>query len=268
MTFAQCTHPRLLACLITALSIAASILPGPAQAATIDRIKSRGTLVVCVNPDAMPYSRLRGGEEGLHIDLANALAGELGVAAQFSWVQYRFQAKYTQCDAFMGVGVLEGEDDGPVKLTKPILRYKTVLATRPDKSISKLEDLDGLRVATQSGSLAHVTLLKRPVDIRVSLRSDAIILDAIEKGDIDVGVVSNVGYEWYLKSHPETSFATSSASVVQDVLGYPIAIGIRKANAETMTAVNSAIDRLVTSGEMKKIFSKYGIEDALVAAKK
>lgn len=246
----------------------ASFLAGPAAAASIDRIQKRGVLEVCVNPDAMPFSRLQDGESGLHLDLAKAFARELGVSAKFSWVSFRYQAKYTQCDAFMGVGVLGGKDDGPVKKTKPFFRYETVLATRPDKKITKLEDLDGLRVATQTGSLAHVTMLKRPIDIRVSLLDDTRILDAIDKGEIDVGVVSNIGLGWYLKTHPDKSFARSSASVVQDRTGYPIAVGMRRANDETLELANAALDRLIASGEMKKIFEPYGLEEALVSVPK
>ena len=251
------------AALALALALANSFFAGPAAAASIDRIQKRGVLEVCVNPDAMPFSSIQDGEHGLHIDLAKAFARELGVSAKFSWVNYRYQAKYTQCDAFMGVGVLGGEDDGPVKKTKPFLRYETVLATRPDQKITALENLDGLRVATQSGSLAHVTMLNRPIDVRVSLLDDTKILDAVDKGEIDVGVVSNFGLGWYLKTHPDKSFSRSPASIVQTKTGYMIAVGMRKADAHTLELANAAIDRLIASGEMKKIFEAYGLEDVI-----
>jgi ABC-type amino acid transport substrate-binding protein len=264
MDFMSFSKRSLAQALSLTLAVAFFGSAGPASSASIDRIQKRGVLEVCVNPNAMPFSKLGGGESGLHLDLANAFARELGVSAKFSWVQYRFQAKYTKCDAFMGIGVLGGEDDGPVKKTKPFLRYETVLVTKAGKSITKLEDLDGLRVALQSGSLAHVTLLNRPVDVRVSLLNDSTILDAVDSGEIDVGVVSNIGLEWYLKNNPDKSFARSSASVVQKVTGYPMAAGMRKADSKTMSEVNSIIDRLIASGEMQKIMAKYGLETALI----
>lgn len=250
------------------LALAVACSTNAAVAASIDRIQKRGVLEVCVNPDAMPFSSIEKGESGLHIDVAKAFARELGVSTKFSWVNYRYQAKYTQCDAFMGVGVLGGEDDGPVKKTKPFFRFENVLATRPDKKISKLDNLDGLRVATQSGSLAHVTMLNRPIDIRVSLLNDTKILDAVDKGDIDVGVVSNIGLGWYLKTHPDKSFGQSPASIVQEMTGYPLAVGMRKADANTLGLANAAIDRLLASGEMKKIFEAYGLEEAVMSPAK
>jgi ABC-type amino acid transport substrate-binding protein len=256
------THSRTIRTLVALTTIA---LCSAVAAAPLSLIERRGTLRVCVNPDAMPFSGLVDGEEGLHIDLARVFARELDVAPDFKWVQFRFQAKYTQCDAFMGVGIFPKAEPGPTKTTEPIFQLETLLVSRPGQKLVKLEDLDGLRVATQSGSLAHVTLLKRPVDVRVSLIHEEDILNAVANGDIDVGVVSNVALGWYLKHHPKKSFEVRSASIVQDVTGYPMAIGLRGADVATVKSFNAIIERLKTSGELTAILSNYGIEPLATA---
>lgn len=233
------------------------------KAATIEKIERRGKLEVCLNPDAMPYSTAFDGEKGLHIDLANAIARELGVSTLFSWVQFRFQAKYTHCDAFMGVGVLPGEDDGPTKKTKPIFDFDTLLVSRPGLQLDTLEALDGRKIAVQTGSLAHVTLLDRPVDVRVSYIREEVMLAAIADGTLDAGFVSNVGLNWYLKNNPKAEFKIWPATIAQDKTGYPIAIGLRRADKATLDRFNEILDKLAATGEMARIFDKYGLAGLL-----
>ena len=250
-----------------AAAVGSSLIIGPpsANAAPMEYILKRGVFEVCASPDAMPFSQMRpsGGGIGLHIDLGEALARELGVGAKFSFVNFQYEAKHTSCDAFMSVGVLDGEQEkGPVKRTVPIIQYDTLMITKPERTITKIEDLDGLKIATQSGSLAHVTLLKRPVDVRVSLLHEDDLLNALDRGDIDVGIVTNIGYYWFLKNNPSKAFRAQPASIVQTPTAYPIAIGLRKPDDKTLALTNAAIARLQASGEMLTIFTKYGIEAA------
>ena len=235
-----------------------------AASATIEKIQRRGVLEVCVNPDAMPFSSAFNGANGLQIDLANAVARELGVSATFSWVQFRFQAKYTRCDAYMGVGVLPGEDGGPVKKTHPFLKFETILVSRPGMKLTNLEALDGLKVGVQSGSLAHVTLLKRTVDTRVSFTREADMLAAILDGRLDAGFVSNVSLNWFLKNHPQAKLAEWPASIAQDPTGYPIAVGLRKTDEASVERINKIIAKLEETGELERIFSKYGLEKLIL----
>jgi polar amino acid transport system substrate-binding protein len=235
-----------------------------AHAGTLDYILKRGVFEVCASPDAMPFSELprSGSPVGLHIDLGEALARELGVSAKFSFVHFRFEARQTGCDAFMSVGVLTNQEKGPIKKTVPLLQYETLMVSKPDRKIVRVEDLDGLKVATQQGTLAHVTLLKRPVDVRISLLREDDMLNAIDRGEIDVGIVTNFGYYWYLKNNPSKTFEVQPASMVQSPTGYPMAIGLRKADDKTVDATNAAIARLQASGELVTILKKYGLETA------
>lgn len=235
-----------------------------AVSAPIKSIERRGILEVCLNPDAMPFSTAVEGPRGLHVDLANAIAREIGVSASFSWIQFRFQAKYTRCDAYMGVGVLPGEDDSPVKKTKPFLKFETVLVSRPGVKLDTLEALDGKKIALQSGSLAHVKLLDRPVDVRVAFTREDELLAAVADGRLDGGFVSNFGLQWFLKRHPEAHFETWSVAPFQDRAGYPIAIGLRKADKETVERFETIIGKLRESGELARIFAAYGMADLLM----
>ena len=230
-----------------------------ASAATIEKIRKRGFMEICVNPEAMPLSRGPNVPEGFEIDLANAVAKELGVDVSFTWAQFRHEARYTSCDAFMSVGILPGEK-GPLKKTIPVLQFETMAVTKSDTVITSIEQLDGRRVAVQSGSMAHATLLDRKADIRVSYTTDEAVLDAVNRGEVDVGVVGNFGLGWYLKRHPDAALLWRIATYLQPTTGYPVAIGLRQSSDETVSAFNQAIEAVTQTGKLSTIKARWGFD--------
>src|SRR4029077_6629265 len=121
----------------------------------------------------------------------------------------RHEAKYTGCDAFMDEAVFGGSE-GPIKRTAAYMNFETVAVTKPGKHLETVEDLNGLRVAMPSASLAHKILLDRPVDIAVSYVRETDILQAVRAGKVDVGLVSNVGFSWYRKLYPNVTLESHS----------------------------------------------------------
>lgn len=238
---------------------------GPAVSETFEKIKSRGVFEVCLSPKSMPLSTVFDGEKGVHVDLSKALARELGVSARFGWIQFRYQAKYTECDAFVGVGIIPGvKDEGRLKKSKPFMQFDTLMVTNPGKTISNLSELDGLTVATQSGSLSHAAIVtKTKATARLGFTDEEDLLANVADGSVDVGIVTNIGYAWYLHKNPDAKFNVQPAKIFQDITGYAMAIGLRNSDEAAVVAVNDALDRLKSSGEMCKIFTKYGLQSTL-----
>ena len=233
-----------------------------ARAGTIEDIKRAGALNVCVNPDALPFSSDSNTPPGMHIELAKMLAMQLGVGLQLSWVHLRREAKYTDCDAFMDEPVFAGSE-GPIKRTTAYMNFETLAVTKPGRRLDTLEDLNGLRVAMPAASLAHKVLADRPVDIAVSYIRERDILEAVSAGRVDVGLVSNVGFAWYKKLHPNVALESYSTKFIHEMNGYPIAVGLRKTNAQTVEIVNTAMQQLRERGALEQLFAKYGLSDAL-----
>ncbi len=231
-----------------------------AQAADLAHIKQKQSLNICVSYDSLPFSTSEGSNPGLHIELGNLLAREFGVSLQLSWVAYRYQAKYTNCDAFMGVAIL-GDDDGPIMKTDPYSQIEVLLVTKPGKGPYKtIEDLEGLKVATPSSSAVHTVLVNKPVELFVSMLRDKDILDAVGEGRVDVGVVSNAGLGWYKNTHSGVEFQSQSSKFIHPLNGYPVAIGFRKSNQETVDETNKVLKKLQKSGELPALLEKYGLE--------
>lgn len=248
--------------MIFAALVAAGLAVTTAWAGTIEDIKRAGALNVCANPDALPFSSDSNTSPGIHIELAKMLAGQLGVGLQVSWVHFRREAKYTGCDAFMDEAVFGG-NEGPIKRTVPYMNFETLAVTKPGKRIETLDDLDGLRVATWAASLAHKVLVDRPVDIVVSYVRERDILEAVRDGKVDVALVSNVGFDWYKKLYPEVALESHSAKFIHEMNGYPIAIGLRQSNAETVDVINTAMEQLRERGALDQLFANYGLSEAL-----
>lgn len=241
-----------------ALLLLAALFSSNANAVSLEQLKKRGVLTVCANPDSMPFADgFSASPTGLQIDLARALGRELAIDINFSWVEMRYQAAYTGCDAFMGVGIFP-DDDSPLKKSEPVLWVEWLAVSKTDRSIEKLEDLDHLRVALQSGSMPHVALLHRPVELSVSRTRDSAVLDAISSGAVDVGFVTNIGLGWYVKQHPGTQFARRSASFIEKENGYNMGIGFRQSDAAMVIEANRILEKLRKSGELAEIFAKYG----------
>ena len=55
-------------------------LMGPAQARSLDTIRSLGALGLCAHPNSLPFANKAGDPPGFQVELGQALARELGVS--------------------------------------------------------------------------------------------------------------------------------------------------------------------------------------------
>lgn len=75
--------------------------PSRALARSLQDILGRQTFSICAHPDAAPFSMRVPRASGLQIDLARAVADQLGVQVQEEWVMFRRDARQVGCDAVM-----------------------------------------------------------------------------------------------------------------------------------------------------------------------
>jgi ABC-type amino acid transport substrate-binding protein len=237
--------------------------PAVVSAESIATIKENGEFKICVHKKALPFSEEKSAS-GMHIDLATLIAEELKVPLKLAWVNLPRYAKYVKCDAFMGVGIFPGEEEGFLKKTKPYAQIEILSITNTNRQLKSLDDFNGLRVATTSGSLIHMALLKQDTEIFVSHLTDDAILTALANGDVDVGIVANSGWGWYKKNNPQATdkFHSQSTKFLNPTNGYPLGIGFRSADKATVTEANEILDRIKERGDMAKLLYKYGLEPA------
>ncbi len=193
-------------------------------------IRERGVLRVAVDPGYRPFVEERDGMlVGFDIDLARALAAELGLEVVF--VRSGFDALYDQltsqqADLIASALPYAPEQGYRARFSQPYFDGGLMLVTRADSAIGSLSDLRerrlGVILGSEADALARRFALSTPVTIYeadeeamliVALRSgavDALILDhvaalgALSTGDLRIAAA--LSYEPYVLAMPASAF--------------------------------------------------------------
>jgi len=230
--------------LLAALGLLAST--ASLSARPLSSIKERGRLLVCANPNALPFAAKAGGRHGvqLELELAQALADQLGVALEVGWVVFPNQIFSVDCDIVLD-SIVDAEAQGErhVKLSRPYQQSGVALAFRPGVApVASYPELKpGLRIGTMVGSIARVYLGKRDI-ATIPFTFEDEMVDALGKGEIDVAAVSRMAF-----------------AGVPD-LNWSVAVGMRKADDALVDSVNTALGKLLADGTVHRIYAGYGIE--------
>ena len=118
---------------IPPLIVAAIIgLIDPAQARSLDTIRSVGAIVLCAHPDSLPFSSKAADPPGFQVEMGQALARELGVSLTLGWITTGFQMRSAACDIVMDViADREAQGETNLRITKPYYRTGCLLYTSP-----------------------------------------------------------------------------------------------------------------------------------------
>ena len=231
-----------------------------ADAAPLEAVRDRGTFGICAHPDALPYSSQDRTTPGFQLEIAEAIAKQLGVRLHVDWIVFTRHARRVDCDATIGSIVKTDTDGGPrrgPRLTKPYVESGYVLVV-PAKSpsIERLEDVKG-KIAVEHTSWPHYVLDQRKIPVSTH-GSPFDVLDAVTKGQAPAGLVSDAYAGWYLKLQPGT-IKISETYVPERDFRWNVAVGLRNADTPLVDAVNRALDTLIADQTIPKIFARYGI---------
>src|ERR1700751_159231 len=108
---------------ILLLVIASIGLMGPAQARSLDTIRSIGALGLCAHPNSLPFASKAGDPPGFQVELGQALAHELGVSLRLGWIITVYQIRSADCDIVMDViADREAQSETNLRISKPYYR--------------------------------------------------------------------------------------------------------------------------------------------------
>jgi polar amino acid transport system substrate-binding protein len=231
-----------------------------ANAASLADVKERGVFAVCAHPDALPYSSRDRVLPGFQIELAEAIAKQLGVRLRVEWIVFTRHARRVECDATIG-SIIKDEEPVPrrgPRLTRPYMSsgYLLVIPAAA-KPIEHLGDVKAGKIGVEHTSWPHYLLDSRKIPF-ASYGSSTDILDAVAKGEVAAGLVSDAYVGWYLKLNPG-GVKVSEAYVPEKDLRWNVAVGLRNADPPMVDSVNSAIDALIADKSIAAILGHYGI---------
>lgn len=253
---------------LRAFSLAAALVlllawSGPSQTAgTLDGIRKRGVLLwgsdaeggaPYVFPDPNDPSRLIGFE----VDLARAIARELGVEArqaQNAWDSLIPALERGDFDiALNGLEITPAKKQA-VLFSCPYYIYTTQLAVRKDDDrIRGIADLSGRKVGTLSGSVAQEILQKIPnVEVRI-YTGQAEPYEDLVIGRIDAVLMDSPIAAYYAKPNPALRYAGPPTGEGE------YGIALRKADGELKAAIDGILQRIHSTGELRTIYEKWGL---------
>src|ERR1700722_10976595 len=255
---------RLCQGLIVAVFLAHAAAPDVARARPLDSIRSRGILMVCANPNALPFSSKTGDRRGFELELGEALANQLGVKLEVGWVVFPFQVGRVDCDIVLDtIADQATAQERHLRLSRPYLASGVAIALRPGVSgIADFSDLKkGQRVGAMVGSLVSVTLGQKGLPtIPFTFEDD--MIEAVGKGELDAALATPASIGYYNLLHKDAPVKLVRAYENEPEFRWEIAVGMRKSDDALVAAINQAVDRLLADGTVNRIYASYGIEPA------
>jgi ABC-type amino acid transport substrate-binding protein len=225
----------------------------------LNLVRSRGTLIVGLDQNNLPFSTAHPRPAGLDYEIAKLLAKQLGVSLQVYWA-YSSHDSYPSklankklCDAILGV-MPDDRFSGEVSFSEPYYdaNYQFVLAAR-----EKTADLDSAivnePVAIEVGVVAK-GLQDQKLREYPSLNA---VLAAIAEGHEKIGYVIAPRAHWLAQQNwPNQLQFVRPRSTVDH---FPICAAVRHEDSDLKAALNDALERLHQSGQLDEVFVRWHV---------
>ncbi|MGH7170388.1 MAG: substrate-binding periplasmic protein, partial [Gemmataceae bacterium] len=239
-----------------------------ARVATWRRIRDRGEVVAAVDPANLPYSSAKGDHPGFDVEIARALAKEMGVKLRIEWLDVRRDTAVgkllqRKCDLALGSAVdpnaVEDEEElaGKVIYSRPYYGSGYLLVQRKNgPHVHSLADIKGAksrRLGAEAGSVADYRLRQRGY-LRRLFRNQLAVLKSLNDGDIDYAYLwANAA--WTLHTSPDWALEIAANYVPED--RWNIAVALRQGDDELKKHVDAALEKLVKDGTVSRTLKRY-----------
>ena len=235
-----------------------------------------GTLRVCADPNNLPFSNQQG--QGLENKIAELTAAALGEKLEYTWWAERqsfIQNSLAQgrCDVIIGLP----KTLDSVEVTKPYYRSSYVFVTRQDRRLNINSLIDprlsewkiGMQVVGNDYAPPAVALAKRGITENIvgfrlfgeygEIDPARKIVDAVDRGDIDVAIVWGPFAGYFAKSAriPLEIVPVSPAAFMGVPFSYDISMGVRKGDDTLKARLDQVIE--AESAKIQRILTQYGV---------
>jgi mxaJ protein len=237
----------------------------------------RTSLRVCADPDYLPFSNQAG--EGFENKIAEAVAKALGQRLEYTWANTRSRGGFTEflartldakkCDAVMGIPSGNREE----LTTRPyyISSYVFVFKKGKNYDIRTMDSpvLKQIKIGLEGDTpvedgVKMRTLLERAKVFDVgstSGESPATMLDALDKGQIDVLITWEPAIGRFLNRYPALEVVgvpNTRALGSPEQYVFPISMGVREGD----DALKQQLDRVIVGheAELTAILTRYGVK--------
>ncbi|HEY2029298.1 MAG TPA: ABC transporter substrate-binding protein/permease [Myxococcales bacterium] len=195
---------------------------------------------------------------GFEVELAAALAKELHVRAVF--VQNEWSNLVPSLERGDFDVILNGLEDtaqlrGRILLSKPYFNFAEQLVVRRGFPQRHLDQLDGHRVGTLSSSLAHAILRAHPRIETILYGGQEEPYRDLQLGRIDAVLLDSIIATRYGLTKPDLELADP------DVARGTYVMGVRKGDETLLDALNAALDKVRSSGQLAAIDARWHLPE-------
>ena len=222
-----------------------------------------GKLTVATSPDFPPFENLEGDEYvGFDIELARAIAAELGVECEFTTVQFDGIVPAVQAGGQVDVGIsgitIDPERAESVDFSDPyyiadqgvaVMKGGAVTADNVDTALNA----EGMIVAVQSGSTGETFAQENYPNAKVQPYGNA--TDAFAA--MQAGQANAVCMDLAVVEQMLSSAYTDAERVKKVATGEEYAVAVPKDNPELLKAINAAIKTLQENGTIDDLTARF-----------
>jgi polar amino acid transport system substrate-binding protein len=209
-------------------------------------------------PYVFEDEKVPGKIQGFEVEIADALARELGVRAKFmqnDWSNLVPALERGDFDV-----ILNGLEETPerrqrIRLSAPYYTYGETLTVRKGSKYASLDDLKGKRVGTLNQTVAHDLLKAAPLEIVLYEGQQEPYMD-LAKGRSEAVLLDHVIADRYGCNLKELY------CLPDDVARGHYVLGLGKDAAALQGAIDGALAKLQTSGELERILTRWKLWDA------
>ena len=235
-------------------------LVSPAQARTLDAIRSSGALGLCAHPNSLPFASKTADPPGFQVEFGRALARELGVSLRLDWIITQYQMRSAGCDILLdAIADREAQGETRLRISKPYYRTGVALAVPPSSTLTSFRDLnERTKVGVQVGSVAAMIIGQRHVPTSTfGFESDS--LDALSNHEIDAAAVTPTAASYFNLTHPDKPLRILDRDESVADLNWNVAVGMVRPDDALREAIDGALERLRKDGSIDRIYGRYGV---------
>jgi polar amino acid transport system substrate-binding protein len=246
---------------------AAWLVSGATNAADLNEVRQRGELrwggdLQGGEPYVFEDEREPGKLKGFEVEIAEALARELGVRAKFQQNDWSNLVPALERGDFDLI--LNGLEDTPerrarLRLSTPYYTYGETLTVRQDSRYQSLSELHGKRVGTLNQTVAAELLRAASVEVVLYEGQQEPYLDLVQ-GRTDAVLLDHVIADRY------GCVLEQLRCLPGDVARGHYVAAVAKDAAALGQAVDDALLKLSRSGELERILTRWKLWDARQAA--
>ena len=244
------------------LVMCAAVLPIGCQTAdsSWQRVQNAGVLRVGLDPTYPPFEVAdESGVTGLDVDLAQALAADLGVEVQFVYFGYDglYDALATnQVDVLISALVIIPERTRDFSYSEPYFNAGEILIVPQDNDVIRsMADLDGRILAVELGTLGHVEATewaKRLADLTVRPYPTADeAMASVQNGEASAALVDAISGRLFLQNAPDLKRLPDSVTTE------PFALVVRSEDEELLAKLNQSLATLQQNGKLEEIETRW-----------